>query len=318
MSLTGNRPSACDCWFITGATASGKSRLGLVLAERLNAEIVSLDSMAVYRGLDIGTAKPSPDDRARVPHHLLDILDPAEEYSLAQYVEDAERAVREIQWRGKQAIFVGGTPLYLKAMLRGIFDGPAADWDLRVRLEKQARERGDDWLHAEVAKVDPDSAHKLHANDTRRLIRVLEVYEKTGQPLSRLQEQFDLARPAEACKVFVLDWPREALQQRIDERVDAMFEAGLVDEVRLVLGVGHKFGRTAKQAVGYREVLEHLAGKRDLPETIALVKTRTRQLAKRQLTWFRSLSECRWVKMPEQDLESVVQEVAECRMTKAK
>jgi tRNA dimethylallyltransferase len=194
-------------------------------------------------------------------------------------------------------LFVGGTPLYLKSLLRGIFTGPPADWTLRHRLEAEAEQQAPGWLHARLAAVDAVSAQRLHPGDTRRLIRALEVFEKTGVPISRLQQQFDRARPAEACRVFVLDWPREALYGRIESRVDAMFAAGLVDEVRGILASGMTFGRTAQQALAYREVLEQLAGQMSLAETIERVKLRTRRFAKRQLTWFRSLSECRWAAM---------------------
>ncbi len=295
-----------ESWFLTGPTASGKSRVAIELASRLGGEIVSLDSMAVYRGLDIGTAKPSSDDRQRVPHHLLDIVDIDEEFSLAQYVEQATTTALDILDRGRAVVFVGGTPLYLKAMLRGIFEGPPADWDLRHRWQFESQQHDDDWLHAKVAEIDPASARKLHARDTRRLIRVLEVFAKTGRPMSELQQQFDRARSASDCRVFVLDWPREVLFRRIDERVDRMFADGLVDEVRGVLATGRTFGRTAGQAVGYREVLKHFASARDLAATIELVKTRTRQLAKRQLTWFRSLSECTPISMTGQGSDAVI------------
>jgi tRNA dimethylallyltransferase len=194
---------------------------------------------------------------------------------------------------------VGGTPLYLKALLRGIFEGPPADWALRKRWQSQAETHGQGWLHQQLAAVDPMAASRLHANDMRRLIRALEVYEKTGRAISEWQQQFEAARPAETCRVFVLDWPREQLYARIDRRVEAMFAAGLVAEVQSLLAAGLQLSQTARQALGYREVFEHLAGERDLAETIALVKTRTRQFAKRQLTWFRSLSECRWIAMAE-------------------
>jgi tRNA dimethylallyltransferase len=255
--------------------------------------------MAVYRGLDIGTAKPTPEERQAVAHHLIDLVDPDQEFSLAEYLEAAEKAAAEIAARGREVLFVGGTPLYLKALLRGIFEGPPADWELRRRLQSEAREHGPNWLHARLAAVDPAAASRLHANDSRRLIRALEVFEKTGRPISVWQQQFERARPAEACKVFVLDWPRETLYARIDARVERMFAAGLAAEVEAVLKAGKRFGRTARQALGYRETLEFLEGQRGLEETIELVKTRTRQFAKRQLTWFRSLSECRWIAMDE-------------------
>jgi tRNA dimethylallyltransferase len=300
-----------DCWYLTGPTASGKTAVGLKLARRLNAEIVSLDSMALYRGMDIGTAKPTLEERAAVPHHLVDILEPAEAHSVAQYVEAAHEAVRQIASRLRVPLFVGGTPLYLKALLRGIFSGPPADWALRRRLQSLAESEGNEKLHARLAEVDPLSARRLHPRDTRRVIRALEVFEKTGRSITDLQQQFDRARPADACRVFVLDWPRKQLGGRIDRRVDAMFAAGLVDEVRRLLSGSSPLGRTASQALGYREVIEHLGGARDLSETIELVKLRTRQFAKRQMTWFRSLSECRFVTMSdERRVDDVVEEIA--------
>ena len=202
---------ALNCWFLTGPTAAGKSAVGVELARRIDAEIVSLDSMTLYRGLDIGTAKPTPPERRSVPHHLIDVLEPHEEYSLAQYVAAAGRCVAEIAGRGHEVLFVGGTPLYLKGLLRGIFEGPPADWELRRRLADQARQNGGQWLHQQVAQVDPAAAARLHANDTRRLIRALEVYEKTGRPISQWQRQFDVGRPAADCRVFVLDWPKAEL-----------------------------------------------------------------------------------------------------------
>jgi len=288
-------PPALDCWFLTGPTAAGKTGVGVALARRIDAEIVSLDSMALYRGMDIGTAKPAPQHCEGITHHLIDLVEPHEEFSLARYIETAHRCIDEIKARGREVLFVGGTPLYLKGLLRGIFEGPAADWDFRNRLQEEARSRGPDWLHQHLAAVDPVSAARLHPNDTRRLIRALEVYEKTGRPISAWQRQFDVGREAEACRVFVLDWPRHELYARIERRVDEMFAAGLVDEVRGLLARPEPLSRTARKAVGYREVIEHLAGRHGLAETIELVKRHTRQLAKRQCTWFRSLSECRFV-----------------------
>ena len=214
--------------------------------------------------LDIGTAKPSPAERQAVPHHLLDLLEPTEDFSIAQYLDAAHRAVRQILDRRRRPLFVGGSPLYLKAILRGLFDGPPADWEFRSELEEIARREGSAALHARLAAVDPAAAARLHPNDTRRLIRALEVFHRTGQPISSLQTQFDAPRDTTgACRVFVLDWPREELHRRINARVDAMFAAGWVEEVRRFLESGRTLSRTASQAVGYREILEHLAGERD-------------------------------------------------------
>lgn len=286
---------ALDCWFLTGPTAAGKTGVGVELAERLNAEIISLDSMALYRGMDIGTAKPTAAERRAVPHHLVDVAEPHQEYSLARYVEAAHRLIGEIKARGGEVLFVGGTPLYLKGLLRGVFSGPPADWDFRRKLQDEALAQAPDFLHRRLAEVDPLAAQRLHPNDTRRLIRALEVYEKTGRQISQLQQQFDVGHPAEACRVFVLDWPTTQLNARINRRVDEMFAAGLVEEVRGLLDRTPPLSKTAAQAVGYREVIEHLRGRRGLEETIELVKTHTRRFAKRQRTWFRSLSECRFL-----------------------
>ena len=284
-----------DCWFLTGPTAGGKTTIGLELAGLINAEIVSLDSMAIYRHLDISTAKPTTKQRAQIAHHLLDIVEPNEEYSLASYVVAAESCVRQLRQRGKEALFVGGTPLYLKALLRGIFSGPPADWDFRREVAAEVQRVGAEALHARLAQVDPLSAHKLHPHNVRRIIRALEVYKITGQPISHLQMQFDEGRAAEDCRVFTLRWPRQELHARIDRRVDRMFAQGLVDEIRSVREKYGDVSRTAVQAVGFREVVSLLQHECDETETVRRVKVRTRRFARRQETWFRGLSECRFV-----------------------
>ncbi|MGD9634120.1 MAG: tRNA (adenosine(37)-N6)-dimethylallyltransferase MiaA, partial [Pirellulales bacterium] len=180
-----------ECWFLTGATATGKTAVAMELARQLGAEIVSLDSMTVYRGMDIGTAKPTESERALVPHHLLDIVDPAEEYSVAQYVEDAARTVAEIRAQGREVLFVGGTPLYLKSLLRGLFEGPPANWELREQIEEELEAVGQAALHERLQQVDPVAASAIHPHDTRRMIRALEVFRATGEPLSHQQLQFD-------------------------------------------------------------------------------------------------------------------------------
>ncbi len=270
-----------------------------------------MDSMALFRGMDIGTAKPTADERRRVTHHLVDLLDPHEDFSLAQYLEAAGRSSAEIAGRGRQVLFVGGTPLYLKGLLRGVFDGPPADWELRRELLGELERRGIEFLHADLAKIDPEAAARIHVNDARRLVRALEVYRKTGQPISSLQRQFSVARPADQCRAFVLSWDRELLCRRIDQRVEAMFDGGLVEEVSLLLGRGEPLSRTALQAVGYREVIAHLEGETTRDQAIELVKCHTRQLAKRQMTWFRSLCECRFVSLADPfDAAAVAERIA--------
>ncbi|OHB75742.1 MAG: tRNA (adenosine(37)-N6)-dimethylallyltransferase MiaA, partial [Planctomycetes bacterium RBG_16_64_10] len=286
---------AADCWFLTGPTAAGKTAIGIELARRINAEIISLDSMAVYRGMDVGTAKPTAAQRDTVPHHLIDIVDPDEEFSTFRYVEAAHAKIAEIRARGRAALFVGGTPLYLKALLRGLLNGPDADWEFRRQIAAELPSTDRAALHRRVALVDPLAAAKLHPNDTRRLIRALEVYRMTGRPISHLQLQFEDGRPAAACRVFVVQWPKPLLQGRIEHRVEYMFAAGLLEEVRQLIDCGRTLGRTASQAVGYREAIDVLQGRCGLDQACQRTKVRTRRFAKRQNTWFRSLSECRTV-----------------------
>ncbi len=268
-----------SCWYLTGPTASGKTSVGLELAQRLGTEIISLDSMALYRHMDIGTAKPTAAERRTVPHHLLDIVDPTENFSLAEYIAAAHTKARQISERGGEVLFVGGTPLYLKSLLRGLYQGPPPDWSFRKQVAEEVRVVGIEALHQRLEQVDPLSAARLHPNDMRRIIRALEIYKITGHPVSHLQTQFDQAHSADKCRVFVLEWPRQELHRRIEGRVERMFAQGLVQEVRQLLDRFGELSRTASQAVGYREVIEHLQVKRDLTDTIELVKARTRQFA---------------------------------------
>lgn len=287
-----SEPFPAECVYLSGPTASGKTAVALELAVRMNAEIVAMDSMTIYRGLDIGTAKPTVAERAMAKHHLLDIVEPDVEFSQAEYVAAARRVVDDILVRGKIPLFVGGTPLYLKTLLRGMFEGPAADWELRRSLEELAATKPPGTLQAMLREVDPTAAAKLHANDTRRLVRALEVYRLTGRPISEHQRHFEQVRAEAIGRTFVLDWPREELYRRINERVDGMLAAGLIEETRRLLAAGKSLGRTAAQSLGYCEVLEHLAGKIDEPTAADAIKQNTRRFAKRQMTWFRSLAEC--------------------------
>ena len=279
------------CVFIVGPTASGKTGIGLELAPRLNAEIVSLDSMALYRGMEIGTAKPTRDDQARVRHHLIDVVDAHEEYTLADYHSAAETACRDIIARGMTPLFVGGTGLYLRGVLRGVFSGPPADWSLRADLEQIGRDNPDA-LHTLLADTDPVAAARLHPHDTRRIVRALEVARFTGRPLSEQQQQTPLPANRQPRAAFWIDGPRAWLYARIDRRVPSMIAAGLVDEVRGLLESPAGLGRTATQALGYKEIIDHLRQRLSLEEAVELIQRRSRQFAKRQCTWFRNLVEC--------------------------
>ena len=311
MGHTGMNSLVDDCWFLTGATAVGKTAVGIEMARQLGAEIVSMDSMAIYRGMDIGTAKPTAEQRVAIPHHVIDIVDPADDFSVAQYLDAARAAIAEIRQRGRQVLFVGGTPLYLKCLLRGLFDGPSANWQFRNEIQAELTLVGPAALHERLAQFDPVAASQIHPHDARRLVRALEVFLATGEPISHQQLEFEEGRPADECRVFVLRRSREEQHRRIEERVEWMIQAGLIEEVRLLTSDGRTLGRTASQAVGYREVVEHLRGDYDRPATVERIKSRTRRFAKRQGTWFRSLSECRFIDVAgDDDLPAIVDQIA--------
>ncbi len=273
---------------LVGATASGKSTAALELARRTGGEIVSCDSMQVYRGMDIATAKPTPAERAEVPHHLIDVADPETPYSVAAYLADAETAVREIAARGKLPIFCGGTGLYLDRFLFGGLPAQTlSDESLRAELLQKAEEKGNDWLHARLAEIDPESAAAIHKNNVRRVARAIEIYRLTGTPKS----EWDRVTKTDACRydacVVLLDRLREELYRRIDARVDQMIADGLLEETEALDRRG-VFGTnaTAAQAIGYKEILPFLHGECDLQTAVETLKIATRHYAKRQLTWF--------------------------------
>jgi tRNA dimethylallyltransferase len=281
-------PLTRPAWVLTGPTGSGKSEFALRLAEAHGAEIVAMDSMTLYRGMDVGTAKPHAEERRRVPHHLIDVLEPWESANVAWWLERAVECCRDIESRGRQVLFVGGTPLYLKALLHGLFDGPSADPDIRQRLEAAAREDSAK-LHARLAEVDPPTAARLHPNDGRRIVRALEVWELTGRPISALQREWQAGPVCDMLRCWWISRPRDELCARIDVRVERMMAAGWPDEVRALLALPKPLSRQAGQALGYAEVRDYVESRADLRATIELVQLRSRQFAKRQLTWFRGL-----------------------------
>lgn len=282
-----------DCWFLSGPTAAGKTDLAVGLARRLDAEIVSVDSMAVYRGLDVGTAKPGPEVRAAVPHHGLDLVGPDAAFSVAQWLRAAAAAVADCRDRGRRILFVGGTPLYLRALRDGLAPLPGADPSLRARLLDEAATLGSGALHARLAAIDPPAAARIHPHDLRRVVRGLEVAETTGRPLSAAFAP--TPHPVFARQLLVVDVPRRELGRRIDARVERMFAGGIVEETRAALDLPGGIGPTARQAAGYAETLELLAGRIDRAGAIRRTQARTRQLAKRQLTWLRSFPNAVWI-----------------------
>jgi tRNA dimethylallyltransferase len=269
---------------ILGPTASGKSALGLDLALGLDGEILSCDSVQVYRGLDIGTAKPTRADRDRVPHHLLDLVDPDEPYHAARWARDARTAIGDVLGRGKLPILVGGTGLYFRALLRGLFDAPPPDPEIRRRHQEEARQRGTEALHRRLAEIDPEAAGRIRPADLMRISRALEVFEQTGVPLSALHRAAPPPPPLD-CFTVVLDPAAAVLRTRISTRVDAMMESGWLDEVRALRAAG--FGATrALQALGYRQLGQFLDGAMLLEEAVDATRQATVAYARRQRTWF--------------------------------
>ena len=280
---------------IVGPTAVGKTEIAIQLAQYLDAEIVSLDSRQIYREMDIGTAKPTPDQRQVVPHHLIDCVEVDQPFSVAEYQRLADRAIEEIWERRKQAMAVGGAGLYFRGLIDGLFDGPGADAEIRAKLQREADEHGNVVLHEQLRQCDPETADRVHPNNRVKVIRALEVYELTGEPISALQQQWKTDEPRYPFRAFGLNMPREALYRRIEERVDQMVEVGLIEEVKGLLDQGYPRNCVAMQSFGYKELVEHLDGKRTLDEAIALLKQNTRRFAKRQLTWFCNDSRIEWL-----------------------
>ncbi len=282
---------------LAGPTAVGKSGVALLLAEKLGGEIISVDSMQVYRGLDIGTAKPNAVERARIPHHLLDVVDLSEQFDAAKFVRIANDAVKQIEARGRLPIFCGGTGFYFKALLEGLGEAPPAD--PVVRAELQAKPMPE--LLRELAERDPVAFERIDRQNPRRVIRALEVIRMTGKPFSAQRADWSSETPApakpDAPHVITLSRSNSDLRERIDKRVDQMFAQGLVAETQRLLEHGLAQNQTAMQAIGYRQVVEHLRGERSLNETIELVKIRTRQFANRQMTWFRRQLPASWLEV---------------------
>ncbi len=291
-----------DVIAVVGPTATGKTALAVALARALDGEVVSVDSMQLYRGMDIGTAKPTAAEKMGVRHHMIDVADPAEDWSVARYVREATRCVEDIRGRGKRPILAGGTGLYLDALLAGQTFADAPDPALRASLQARLEAEGPAALHEQLRKIDPESAARLPVTDTKRVLRALEIYETTGETITEHDRKSRLLPPRYTAARIGLDFAsRQDLWARIDRRVDTMMEQGLPDEVRRLLAAGVSPACTAMQAIGYKELTAAVLGHGSLAEAAETVKLRTRQYAKRQRTWFRRAADTHWILWPSPD-----------------
>jgi tRNA dimethylallyltransferase len=286
--------------FLIGPTAVGKSQTAYHLAKKINAEIISCDSMQVYKGMDIGTSKPEKKLRKEIPHHLIDVISPDEEFNVAKYQSEVASVIDKIYEKGKLALISGGTGLYMKVLLDGIFKEKEGSLKIREGLKKQAENKGLEFLYQELKRLDPEAAEIVHPRDARRIIRALEFYHKTKRTISEAKKTTRGILKDYKVRIFGLSRSREELYQRINKRVDAMFEKGLVDEV-IKLNKKYNLSKTAKEALGYKEILKFLKGKFPLDEAKELIKRNTRRLAKRQLTWFKKDARVEWIEVEDKE-----------------
>jgi tRNA dimethylallyltransferase len=294
---------------ILGVTASGKGRLAADLAQWCDAELISVDSMKVYRRMDIGTAKPPLEVRRRLDYHLMDIREPSESFNVRQFLDEAKSATKGIEARGKPAIAVGGTAMYIKALLYGLFEGPGGDLEIRETLRRRQQREGSEPLHAELTEVDPEAASRIHPNDSKRIIRALEVYYLTGRPISTFQQQWTDQTPAQPSGewfVVGLQRRRDVERRRINARVKRMLEEGLAEEVEALLHKKPPMSEQARSAIGYAEMIEHLEGRISLDRAVELVKRNSRRLAKQQRGWFRRFKGVHWLDIgADEDTQSI-------------
>ena len=280
---------------VVGPTASGKTSLAIELAELLDTEIISADSMQVYKGMEIGTGAPTPDERARVKHHFVSFLDPGAPFSAGEFERLAREVVLDLNRRGKTAVVVGGSGLYVRALIDGLFDGPGANEVVRKRLHAEAETVGTPEMYTRLAAIDAAYAAQINATDLKRIVRALEVHELAGEPLSNLHAQHQAARPPFDAVQVLIDWPRAELYERINARVDHMIANGFIEEVRRLDEHGFAAHVMKLRSLGYREFLAHIHGQQTLEHATGRMKQLTRNFAKRQLTWFRADKRIRWI-----------------------
>jgi len=291
MNSSANKPKVI---IICGPTGIGKTSVGIHLAEKLGGEIISADSMQIYRYMDVGTAKPTADEQNRISHHMIDIVDPDEDFDAVRFAEMARLKVMQLHQRGVTPLVVGGTGLYIKALLQGLFQSDPVDPEIRERLKKEAAEFGSSALYDRLKQVDPDTAGRLHPNDSYRITRALETIESTGRSISEHQQDHGFTdEPFHALKIG-LQMDRQTLYERIDQRVDLMIEAGLVDEVKKLLAMGYSADLKSMQSIGYRHMAEFLAERLPWDEGVRILKRDTRRFAKRQFTWFGADQDIIW------------------------
>jgi len=283
---------------IFGPTASGKTRLSIELAKRIGGEIISADSMQIYKFMDIGTAKPTKDEMDGIKHYMIDEVYPDEEFSVAKFKKLALKYIEEIISKGKIPIIVGGTGLYINSLIYNIdFSEVETDWNLRKKLKKEADEKGNAYLHDKLKAIDPEAAEKIHENDVKRIIRAIEVYELTGKTISYLQKISRLKPPEYNYIKFGLTMDRAKLYDRINKRVDIMMENGLVNEVEKLVELGYDKNAIAMQGLGYKEILAYIRGECSMDEAVEILKRETRRYAKRQITWFKRIEDVNWIDM---------------------
>jgi len=292
---------------ILGVTASGKGKLAFEIAKAVGGEIVSIDSIKVYRRMDIGTAKPSAETRRQIPHHLIDVLEPSESFSVGRFLELADVAINDILSRDRPVVAVGGTAMYIKTLLYGLFEGAGTDENIRTQIKARIESEGLARLYHELSIIDPAATQRIHGNDAKRIIRAMEVYQLTGKPISSFQQQFESAGNVDEWVIIGLRREKVDASHRINMRVKRMIEGGLVDEVKRLLTEERPLSLQARCAIGYAEIIDHLEGKTSLDEAIELIKKNSRQLAKAQRTWFKTFRSVQWLDVKEDDtVENVV------------